>query len=67
MNANQAALRSGAANTVLTVLGAISFCHFLNDLIQSLLPAIYPLLKTNYALAVGTTRHSVSSKSIGLI
>ncbi|MBS0558138.1 MAG: MFS transporter [Proteobacteria bacterium] len=53
MNANQAALRSGAANTVLTVLGAISFCHFLNDLIQSLLPAIYPILKTRYALDFG--------------
>jgi MFS transporter, FSR family, fosmidomycin resistance protein len=35
---------------VLSVLGAVSFCHFLNDLIQSLLPAIYPLLKANYAL-----------------
>ncbi|MCE7950077.1 MAG: MFS transporter [Xanthomonadales bacterium PRO7] len=53
MNANQSALRSGAANTVLTVLGAISFCHFLNDLIQSLLPAIYPLLKTQYVLDFG--------------
>lgn len=53
MNANQSALRGAATNTVLTVLGAISFCHFLNDLIQSLLPAIYPLLKTNYALDFG--------------
>ena len=53
MNANQATLRSGVADTVLTVLGAISFCHFLNDLIQSLLPAIYPLLKTRYALDFG--------------
>jgi MFS transporter, FSR family, fosmidomycin resistance protein len=39
--------------TVLSVLGAVSFCHFLNDLIQSLLPAIYPLLKTSYALDYG--------------
>jgi len=31
---------------VYPVLGTISVCHFLNDLIQSLLPAIYPLLKT---------------------
>ena len=52
MSATQAAVRGGA-NTVLTVLGAVSFCHFLNDLIQSLLPAIYPLLKTNYALDFG--------------
>jgi FSR family fosmidomycin resistance protein-like MFS transporter len=32
------------------VLTAISFCHFLNDMIQSLLPAIYPLLKSSYQL-----------------
>jgi FSR family fosmidomycin resistance protein-like MFS transporter len=51
MSASQAAVRGG--NTVLTVLAAVSFCHFLNDLIQSLLPAIYPLLKTGYALDFG--------------
>ena len=51
MSATQAAVRGG--NTVLTVLAAVSFCHFLNDLIQSLLPAIYPLLKTRYALDFG--------------
>lgn len=32
------------------VLGAISFSHFLNDTIQSLLFAIYPLLKTSFHL-----------------
>jgi FSR family fosmidomycin resistance protein-like MFS transporter len=52
MSATQAAMRGGT-NTVLTVLGAVSFCHFLNDLIQSLLPAIYPLLKTQYTLDFG--------------
>jgi len=36
--------------TALRVLAAVSFCHFLNDLIQAMLPAIYPLLKANYAL-----------------
>jgi FSR family fosmidomycin resistance protein-like MFS transporter len=36
--------------TVMTILLAISFSHMLNDLMQSLLPAIYPLLKTNYDL-----------------
>jgi FSR family fosmidomycin resistance protein-like MFS transporter len=35
---------------VFTVLGAISVSHMLNDLIQSLLPAIYPILKQTYAL-----------------
>ncbi len=37
--------------TAYGVLGAISFCHLLNDLNQSLLPAIYPLLKTGFALS----------------
>lgn len=36
--------------TVLTVLVALSVCHMLNDLLQALLPALYPMLKSNYAL-----------------
>jgi MFS transporter, FSR family, fosmidomycin resistance protein len=35
---------------VFTVLAAISFSHLLNDTVQSLLPAIYPLLKTSFRL-----------------
>ena len=42
--------RGGAGGAVLSVLGAISVSHMLNDLIQSLLPAIYPILKQSYAL-----------------
>ncbi|WP_366918376.1 hypothetical protein [Acetobacter senegalensis] len=38
------------ASTVFPVLGAISFCHFLNDTMQSLLPALYPVLKGHFAL-----------------
>ena len=33
------------------VLGAISFSHFLNDMIQSLILAIYPLLKNDFKLS----------------
>jgi MFS transporter, FSR family, fosmidomycin resistance protein len=33
------------------VLGAISFSHFLNDMIQSLIVAIYPLLKGEFSLS----------------
>ena len=40
-----------AARTAMSILLAISFAHLLNDLIQSLLPAIYPLLKANYNLS----------------
>lgn len=33
------------------VLGAISFSHFLNDMLQSLIPAIYPILKETFSLS----------------
>ncbi len=36
--------------TAYPILGIISFCHFLNDMMQSLLPAIYPLLKQSFHL-----------------
>jgi len=50
VNATSATIRNAASATVLPVLVAVSFCHFLNDLIQSLLSAIYPMLKARYAL-----------------
>jgi MFS transporter, FSR family, fosmidomycin resistance protein len=39
--------------TTLAVLIAVSFSHLLNDIIQSLLPAIYPVLKSTFALNFG--------------
>src|ERR1700735_5565580 len=39
-----------AAPTRFKVLGAISFSHFLNDMMQSLIIAIYPLLKGEFHL-----------------
>ena len=36
--------------TVFLVLFAISFSHLLNDMVQSLMPAIYPVIKTNFHL-----------------
>ncbi|HSE13663.1 MAG TPA: MFS transporter [Rudaea sp.] len=41
------------AGTAMAVLAAVSGSHFLNDMIQSLLPAVYPLLKSSYALDFG--------------
>ncbi|HEY3657868.1 MAG TPA: MFS transporter [Steroidobacteraceae bacterium] len=40
-----------AERTRFKVLGAISFSHFLNDMIQSLIVAIYPLLKGEFTLS----------------
>src|SRR5207302_4930444 len=36
--------------TVFLILFAISFSHLLNDMVQSLMPAIYPIIKTNFHL-----------------
>ncbi len=44
---------SAATTTVFPILIAISVSHMLNDIIQSLIPAIYPILKENYALDFG--------------
>ena len=41
---------AGGRQTVFPILVAIGFCHFLNDMMQSLLPAMYPLLKTGFQL-----------------
>ena len=43
------AAKAGAGPAYL-VLGGISFSHFLNDTMQSLIPSVYPILKENYAL-----------------
>jgi FSR family fosmidomycin resistance protein-like MFS transporter len=44
---------SSTSNTAFRILAAISFCHFLNDMLQSIVPAIYPILKTSFALDFG--------------
>ncbi|MDR5779861.1 MFS transporter [Caballeronia sp. LZ065] len=44
---------AAAQRTVYSVLGAISFSHLLNDMIQSLILAIYPMFKSEFALSFG--------------
>jgi FSR family fosmidomycin resistance protein-like MFS transporter len=44
---------AAAQGTALGILGAISLCHGLNDLMQSVIPAVYPILKTAYRLDFG--------------
>ena len=41
----------GGETTAFRVLGFLSFSHFLNDMIQSLILAIYPLLKGEFSLS----------------
>ncbi len=40
-------------DTAFLVLCAVSLSHGLNDIIQSLVPAIYPVLKSQFNLDVG--------------
>lgn len=53
-------LKDGIADTVandqpqgmiMKIVGAVAFAHLLNDLIQAVLPAIYPMLKSNFSLS----------------
>ena len=41
------------ANTTFAILASLSVCHLLNDMNQSLVPAIYPILKQSYHLDFG--------------
>src|SRR4030095_4092253 len=40
-----------AMSTTFSVILSLSFCHLLNDLMQSLVPALYPILKSSYGLS----------------
>jgi MFS transporter, FSR family, fosmidomycin resistance protein len=44
------ALKANVAGPAYIVLAGISFSHFLNDTMQSLIASVYPILKDNYAL-----------------
>lgn len=46
-----ASVASQASPLVMRVIGACALAHLINDLIQSVLPSIYPVLKANYGLS----------------
>jgi FSR family fosmidomycin resistance protein-like MFS transporter len=54
MNSTTAAKTAGpdisAQSAAIPILVSLSFCHLLNDLIQSLIPALYPLFKQEFDL-----------------
>jgi len=43
-------VKPAAERTAVAVIVSLSACHLLNDLLQSLLPALYPMLKTGFGL-----------------
>lgn len=42
-----------AGRALFGILVAISFCHLLNDMLQSLVPALYPIIKNSFHLGFG--------------
>lgn len=46
---NRAGVDAGSAS--FAIVGALSICHCLNDTMQSMLSAIYPMIKDNYGLS----------------
>src|SRR5688500_2655761 len=54
-SASQLSMEAGTtedvSKTVFPVLFAISFAHLLNDLMQSVIPAVYPLIKDHFNLS----------------
>lgn len=61
------AARQTAHNTTFAVLFAISFSHLLNDMMQSLIPAIYPNLKADFHQLRPDRRHHPGQPDHGVI
>ncbi len=51
MDTEEPSVTKQASATIYPVLFALSFSHLLNDTIQSLIPAIYPLVKDSFQLS----------------
>jgi FSR family fosmidomycin resistance protein-like MFS transporter len=51
MQANETHKETVISKTIFSILFAISFAHLLNDLIQAIIPSVYPILKEKYHLS----------------
>ncbi len=51
MSSQALPLGRGGPKAVFSVLWAASFCHLLNDMMQALLPAVYPILQGGFNLS----------------
>lgn len=45
-------MRTSTGKTAYNILAAIAFAHFFNDLLQAVVPAIYPMLQQRYQLSM---------------
>ncbi|MFC3638934.1 MFS transporter [Camelimonas fluminis] len=50
MSSEAISLRAAKSKAAFPILWAASFCHLLNDMLQALLPAAYPILQGNFEL-----------------
>ncbi|WP_448111597.1 MFS transporter [Pseudomonas lini] len=48
--ATSASATSQSSPLVMRIIGAVALAHLINDLIQAVLPSIYPMLKASYGL-----------------
>jgi FSR family fosmidomycin resistance protein-like MFS transporter len=53
LTAQRTATAVGTETTTFAILVSLSVCHLLNDMNQSLIPAMYPILKASYRLDFG--------------
>jgi MFS transporter, FSR family, fosmidomycin resistance protein len=53
LSASRAISAPGTETTTMAILVSLSVCHLLNDMNQSLVPAMYPILKDTYHLDFG--------------
>ena len=53
VTARPTAAHAGSETTTFAILVSLSVCHLLNDMNQSLVPALYPILKETYRLDFG--------------
>ena len=52
-SSNPAASTPAANGFLLPIVGGAAFAHLLNDLIQAMLPAVFPMLKASFSLSFG--------------
>ncbi|MEJ0020609.1 MAG: MFS transporter [Acetobacteraceae bacterium] len=53
LSGQAAVSQAGTETTTFAILVSLSVCHLLNDMNQSLVPALYPILKDSYHLDFG--------------
>ena len=62
----EATINEQQQGMIIKVVGAVAVAHLLNDLIQAVLPAIYPMLKTNFSLSFAQVTDFIGVSNYGI-